>query len=841
MMQPRMRRVSCITRSISLHVFDLQKPAAKKGGKGPTSAAAKLALERMRKIEEAERQQREQEEKEKKLEEEATRRDAEENQRAEEDKERRRVARVDKRERDRKEGKLLSAKDKAREQKNQALREQLEAQGLIPTAGAPGEKKKKVIDDRKTRKKKKAAEDVQVPADNLEVTPQSGNEKKEDEASLGVEKAVTEDWEDGVLESSADDIPSKATQGNMKATVESQSETESDSEEDEAEDVHHNSKPKDGKSEEPRRLRSPICCILGHVDTGKTKLLDKIRKTNVQDNEAGGITQQIGATFCPTEALSEQCKKVEFDLNLEVPGLLIIDTPGHESFNNLRARGSSLCDIAILVIDIMHGMEPQTRESLGLLKARKCPFVIALNKIDRMYGWIACDWETARKALKKQPQHAQDEFDKRYHDVLSQLQSEGMNCQLYWENEDVRKVVSIVPTSAINGEGLPDLLMLLIKLTQDIMSRNLQLLDEFQCTILEVKAIDGLGVTVDVILANGTLREGDDIVVCGMSGPIVTTVRAVLTPQPMKELRVKGEYIHHKEIHAAMGVKISAHSLDEAVAGTSVLRYHSGDDLEQLKENVMADMATIFDSVDRSGSGVYVMASTLGSLEALLQFLKDSKIPVFAVNIGTVHKMDVKKASVMREKGHPELSVILAFDIKVDPEAEKEAKSLGVRVMTADIIYHLFDEFTKYVQENREEKKRDKAGEAVFPCVMSVLSQYIFNKKDPIVLGVKIDDGILRVGTPLTIPDKEFLKIGRVSSLEHNKKAVEVATKGMEVAIKIIGEPSVTFGRQFDHTNKIYSRISRDSIDCLKEHFRDELSKDDWKLVIAMKKIFGIP
>eukprot|EP00922_Rhytidocystis_sp_ex-Travisia-forbesii_P010458 GHVS01015323.1.p1 GENE.GHVS01015323.1~~GHVS01015323.1.p1 ORF type:complete len:462 (+),score=105.63 GHVS01015323.1:716-2101(+) len=446
---------------------------------------------------------------------------------------------------------------------------------------------------------------------------------------------------------------------------------------------------------------------------------------------------------------------------MEVPGLLIIDTPGHESFNNLRVRGSSLCDIAILVVDIMHGLEPQTRESLALLKGRKCPFIIALNKIDRMYGWISCEMEGAREALDAQTVDARDEFYRRYEDTVKEvrhLQIEGMNCSLYWLNEDVRRVVSMVPTSAMAGEGLPDLLMLIIKLTQDIMCRNLQLsLVQFQCTILEVKAIDGLGVTIDVILANGTLTEGEEIVVCGMSGPIVTTIRALLTPQPMKELRVKGEYVHHKEIHAAMGVKISANGLDDSVAGTSVLRHIAGgEDLDELKEAVMSDMADIFSSVDRSGSGVYVMASTLGSLEALLQFLKDSKIPVFAVNIGTVNKLDVKKASVMREKGHPELSVLLAFDIKVDPDAEKEAKSLGVRIMTADIIYHLFDEFTKYMNETKEEKKRDKAAEAVFPCLLSVLPQFVFNKKDPIVIGVKVEEGVLRVGTPLAVPEKEI-------------------------------------------------------------------------------------
>lgn len=605
-------------------------------------------------------------------------------------------------------------------------------------------------------------------------------------------------------------------------------------------------KKKDGKgkakgkeSDDEYEYRSSIVCILGHVDTGKTKLLDKLRHTNVQDNEAGGITQQIGATFFPKEVLDAEIRKIDGDIKCLSNGIMIIDTPGHESFYNLRKRGSSLCDIAILVIDLMHGLEQQTKESIQILRQRNCPFVIALNKIDRLYMWEKHDWSPFNETFKKQPADTQGEFYDRLSTVLNELSEQGLNCNLYWENKNLRKYVSIVPTSAITGEGIPDLIMIIVKLTQTFMLKNIAYQDKLECTVLEVKNIEGLGTTVDVILTNGILRETDTIVLCGMNGPIVTIIRALLTPQPLKELRIKNEYVHHKSIKACIGVKISANNLEEVVCGTSLFVANTPEEVEECKKKVMTDISNVFDHVDKSGVGLYVMASTLGSLEALLIFLNDSKIPVFAVNIGTVQKKDVKKASIMREKGRPEYSVILAFDVKVDPDAVKEAAVLGVEIMAKDIIYHLFDSFTEYMKKIEDEKKKTKLTEAVFPCELKIIEDYVFNKKDPLIMGVKIVAGILKIGTPLYVPDKK-IKIGNVLSIELNKKGVEKATKNQEVCIKVEGEPHITFGRHFDATQKVYSKITRENIDVLKEFFRDELTMDDWKLVMQLKKIFNI-
>lgn len=377
-------------------------------------------------------------------------------------------------------------------------------------------------------------------------------------------------------------------------------------------------------------LRSPVVCVLGHVDTGKTKILDKLRRTHVQDQEAGGITQQIGATNVPMTAIKEAAKFVKgfSEMEVKVPGLLIIDTPGHESFSNLRSRGSSHCDIAILVVDIMHGLEQQTLESINLLKAKKTPFVVALNKIDRLYDWQSNPKRDVKDVIRSQPQITSAEFEKRSQEVVLQFAEQGLNAALFFNNPDPSTYISMVPTSAVTGDGMGNLMALIVELSQTMLAKRLMFSKELQATVLEVKAIPGLGTTIDVILIDGFLRIGDTIVVAGTEGPIVTQIRSVLTPDGMKELRVKNNYIEHKEISGTIGVKIAAKDLEKAIAGLGVLVAHHPDEIEFCKEEVVRELKTVLNSIRLSDRGVYVQASTLGSLEALLEFLRASAIPV---------------------------------------------------------------------------------------------------------------------------------------------------------------------------------------------------------------------
>ena len=567
----------------------------------------------------------------------------------------------------------------------------------------------------------------------------------------------------GAKGSKADIVSANKKQPNGTATkADSDSDSEEDSSEEESSDEEDTTAARRIAAADKRKkimeearknasadnLRSPICCILGHVDTGKTKLLDKVRQTNVQEGEAGGITQQIGATYFPVDAIQKKIAVVNTDnsFDLKVPGLLVIDTPGHESFSNLRSRGSSLCNIAILVVDIMHGLEPQTLESMKLLRDRKTPFIVALNKIDRLYGWRKIDNNGFRESLALQNKGVQNEFKDRLEKTKLAFAEQGFNSEVFYENKSMARNVSLVPTSAHTGEGIPDMLKLLVQLTQERMTNQLMYLSEVECTVLEVKVIEGLGTTIDVVLSNGVLKEGDRIVLCGTDGPIITDIRALLTPAEMKELRVKSQYVHNKEVKAALGVKIAANGLENAIAGSRLLVVGPDDDEDDLADDVMGDLENLLSKISKTGRGVTVQASTLGSLEALLEFLKQMKIPVSNIALGPVHKRDVITASTMLEKAK-QYAVMLCFDVKVDKEAQQHADDVGVKIFTADIIYHLFDNFKKHMEELTAIKKEESKMLAVFPCILGPIQ--VFNKKDPIVVGVDVTDGALRVNTPI--------------------------------------------------------------------------------------------
>ncbi|XP_077984985.1 eukaryotic translation initiation factor 5B-like isoform X2 [Glandiceps talaboti] len=866
------------------------------GKKKPGKAQVKAMQEALKRMKEDEERRKAEEEARIKAAEEAETQRLEKIRLEKEKKERDKQKRKDRIARLKAEGKYLTDKQKKEKARAEAYLAAMREQGLIlPNKEEGAEPARRPMKPGRRRPRKQESQEEVTPKEEETVEETEEVEKTEETQEESVEKQEEEDevkdaWDlsddgDDEEEKEQKDVKTESPRGKAEVVIkakdgeddddeeesddesgsddddsdedDSEEESDDDDDDDDEEDEKTDVKVKESPQERLQRrreeadkkrtldhLRAPVVCVLGHVDTGKTKILDKIRRTHVQDGEAGGITQQIGATNIPKEAIQEQTKMCRqfAKTELQIPALLVIDTPGHESFSNLRSRGSSLCDIAILVVDIMHALEPQTIESINLLKQKKTPFVVALNKIDRLFEWKSSPHTDIANVIKKQKINTKLEFDERVQQTITEFAEQGLNAALFYENKDPRTYISMVPTSAHSGDGMGNLIALITEFSQTLLAKRLMYTDDLQCTVLEVKSLPGLGTTIDIVLVNGTLHEGDCIIVAGQEGPIVTQVRGLLMPEPLRELRVKNPYNHFKEIQAAQGVKVLAKDLDKAVAGTQLLVAHYPDEIDIMKAEVSRALEDTLRSFRLSDRGVFVQASTLGSLEALLEFLRTSKIPYAGINIGPVHRRDIMKAMVMLEHDN-QYAVILAFDVKVEREAQELADKEGIKIFQADIIYHLFDRFMQYRDELKQKKRDEFKHIAVFPCKIRILPQFIFNSRDPIVVGVAIESGIVKNGTPICVPSKEFLDVGVITSIEVNHKTMETARKGQEVCLKIEplpGEAPKLYGRHFDHTDILVSKVTRQSIDAVKNWFREDLQKTDWQLMIELKKIFDI-
>ncbi|MCW3979781.1 MAG: translation initiation factor IF-2, partial [Candidatus Bathyarchaeota archaeon] len=454
-------------------------------------------------------------------------------------------------------------------------------------------------------------------------------------------------------------------------------------------------------------LRQPIVCMLGHVDTGKTSLLDKIRGSAVQLREAGGLTQQIGASFFPLETLVAITQQLieGFKADIKIPGLLVIDTPGHEAFANLRRRGGSVADVAILVVDVMHGFENQTYESLEILKARKTPFIVAANKIDRIDGWRSDPEATFMASYGKQVPLVKEDLDNRLYMMMGTLSREGFRSERFDRVRDFTRDIAIVPVSAKTGEGLGELLAVLIGLTQQYMTDKLQVTaDHALGTVLEVKEEVGLGTTINAIVYDGVLRSEDTIVIGGKEGPLTTSIRAILLPQPLDEIRdPRKRFNAIDEAPAASGVKIAAPNLEDAIPGAPLIAVGGEMTLERAQEEVSSELERLRISTDNVG--VILKTDTLGSLEAITESLKARDIPIRLADIGDISRREVMEAvSVKYEE--PLYGAVLAFNVRPLPDAEREAHDQRVPIFRNDIIYNLMDEYVRWMEEEREAKAR---------------------------------------------------------------------------------------------------------------------------------------
>jgi translation initiation factor 5B len=548
--------------------------------------------------------------------------------------------------------------------------------------------------------------------------------------------------------------------------------------------------------------RQPIVSILGHVDHGKTTLLDRIRGTTVASGEAGGITQHIGATEVPLDIIEDTCAPLMGDdQDFTLPGLLFIDTPGHRAFTTLRARGGALADLGVVVVDVQEGLMPQTLESLSILKRNGTPFIVVANKIDRVHGWDPNEDEPFIESFQQQPERAQDRLQEAMYDVIGDLYDEGFPADRYDQIDDFTETVAIVPISAETGEGLADLLLVMTGLAQRFLEQEGGLEANpdgpGRATVLEVKDEKGFGATVDVILYDGKLNEGQQIVVGTTTKPQVTKVRALLRPKALDEIRDPSERFDTvEEVKAATGLKVSAPDLDDVVPGAPL--YGAADEtLDEVVAEIESELEPDIGLNDREG--VFIKADTLGSLEALASEMAEAEIPIRMARVGDVSPRDVIEAATLDQREH---QCILGFGVDVLAEAEEELTEHDIELITDDVVYNLIDAYEQHLEDLKRQRQEKARSRISFPGKFKFLEDHSFRMRKPAIMGIRVLKGRVRNGQRILRDDGRV--VGEIQSIREEDNPISEAEQGAEVAIAVDG---VQIGRQMDEGEIYYVDI----------------------------------
>jgi translation initiation factor 5B len=584
------------------------------------------------------------------------------------------------------------------------------------------------------------------------------------------------------------------------------------------------------------QLRQPVVVVLGHVDSGKTSLLDRIRGTAVQEREAGGITQHIGASFFPIETIKNITGHLYSKISrsdTQIPGLLVIDTPGHEIFANLRMRGGSAADIAIVVVDVNKGFEAQTIESIEILRTRKVPYLIALNKIDMISGWRKSGMPFITEEMKRQDPTIQEAIDTKIYDVVGSLSRLGYNSEAFWRVKDFTKELAIVPVSAATGVGIPELLAVLVGLSQQYLAKRLeQHKVGARGIVLEINEEVGLGPSANVILLDGVLKHGDSIVIAKREGAIITKVKSILLPKPLDEMRdPRDKFKPVDQVISAAGLKITSPDLNGVLAGSPLYTIEKKDDENTLKQMVESEVKSAILNTD--SNGVVLRCDTIGSIEAIIDLLKRADIPVRSADIGHITRRDIIEASAVREKDRY-LGVVLGFNVKVLDDAEKESYERNIKIFNERIIYNLVRNYTDWVTYQREHEDSILFNEIPPICKFQFMRGYIFRRNDPAVFGAEILVGRLR--QKVMVVSEDGKRIGTVQQVQENGKAIEEATKGMQVAVSIKGP---VIGRQLNEDDILYTDLNSRHAKTLTERFSHRLNEDEKQVfdrIITLKR-----
>jgi translation initiation factor 5B len=564
-------------------------------------------------------------------------------------------------------------------------------------------------------------------------------------------------------------------------------------------------------------LRTPIVAVLGHVDHGKTTLLDKVRGSAVAEGESGAITQHIGATAVPLDVVSEVAGSLVDPDDFDLPGLLFIDTPGHHSFSTLRSRGGALADLAILVVDVTEGFQPQTHEALDILRRTNTPFVVAANKVDTVPGWNPEDDAPIQQSYESQSDRARSRLDDGVYDLIGELSDADVSSDLYWRVQDFQNNVGVVPVSAMTGEGIPDLLTVLMGLSQRYMKEEMavDVSGPGAGTVLEVTDEKGFGTTLDVVLYDGSVRADDTVVVGTATDPIVTEVRALLQPRPLAEIRAESRFEQVDSVTAAAGIKIAAPDLGDAMAGAPVrvVRDRPVEDVVAAVREELAEFA-----VDTEDEGVVVKADTLGSLEAMADALRDAEVPIVRAEVGDIAPRDVAVAETANQGEH---EVVLGFNVDVLDDAERDAEEAGVELFVHEVIYRLVEEYDEHVTEIEESQQEAVLENIRRPAKFRILDDHTFRQSDPAVVGVEVLSGTLHRNVPVALFDGDTPeRVGQLQGIQSQGEDVDTADRGERVSVSIDGP---TVGRQIREGDELWVDVPEKHATILDQELREEL------------------
>ncbi len=561
-------------------------------------------------------------------------------------------------------------------------------------------------------------------------------------------------------------------------------------------------------------IRQPICVLLAHVDHGKTSILDRIRGSTLAAKEAGGITQAISAYTIELENIKRICGDLLKNINLTIPGILFIDSPGHEAFTTLRKRGGNIADIAILVIDVNEGLKPQTVEAIEILKQYKTPFVVAANKVDVMGGWRSQPEKLILQSFAEQSDQIKQSMEMKLYEIVGKLSEMGLNSERFDRVNDYTKQVAIVPISAKTGEGFPELLMVLSGLAQKFLEESLKIdvSGPAKGTILEVTEEKGMGKTLDTVIYDGTIKQNDKILVGSLGEPIETKAKCLFVLE-------KNMCAPANEVHASAAVKISGPGLDNVIPGMPVAV--ANENAEEIREELMQEVEEVMIETDQDG--IIIKADTLGSLEALTRLLREKGIKIRRAGVGDINKNDVSEASSEENSLN---RLVLGFNVK---ELEKDE---SVHVITSNIIYKIIEDTEKWLDEEAKRLESKELGEMVKPFKIEILRDHVFRKKDPAIVGVEVLAGTIKANSPIT---KNGSKLGTLKSIKDGKDSVHEASEGKQVAAAITG---VTVGRQIEEGDILFSDIPEDDFKALKKlkKYLNPKEKDVMRELSEMKR-----